>query len=99
MAKRMRNGVWVHQTELEAYRGLLTTCRDAVDARTPSTADWQAVREAVYRCVNVWMDIDDEDRVIRDLIAIEADLEAEGSPTTGIEGSESPRAEEPPAEP
>lgn len=94
---RFKNGVWVHETELEAYRNLLRTCREAVDAQTPSSADWQAVRESVYRVMNVWMDIDDEDRAIRDLIRMESDL-AEGSPTTGgVEGSETPRAEEPPA--
>lgn len=73
---RLKNGVWVHELELEAYRGLLAVCREAVDAKSPSAADWQAVREAVYRVVNVWLDIDDEDRAIRDLLAMEADLDA-----------------------
>lgn len=92
---RMKNGVWVHQTELEAYRNLLAVCRDSVEAATPGRAEWQNVREAIRRVLNVWLDIEDEDRAIRDLLAMESDL-VEGSPTTGgIEGSETPRAEEP----
>lgn len=94
---RFKNGVWVHELELEAYRGLLAACRGAIDAGSPSAADWQSVREAVYRVINVWMDIDDEDRVIRDLLKTEAELEAGGSPTSGFQGSEIPGAEDPPA--
>lgn len=71
---RLKNGVWVHQLELEAFRRLVAVCTDAIDARTPNTADWMAVREALYEVKNVWLDIEDEDRAIRDLLGIEADL-------------------------
>lgn len=96
---RLKNGVWIHQLELEAFRRLLRTCQDAVDARTPGTADWVAVREAVYDVKNVWLDIEDEDRAIRDLLAIEEDLSDGGGSTDlpAFEGSETPWAEAPPA--
>lgn len=96
---RLKNGVWIHQLELEAYRRLLKACQEAVDAKTPGTADWQYVRDAVYAVKNVWLDIEDEDRAIRDLLAIEEDLSAGGSTDLpAFQGSETPRAEDPPAQ-
>lgn len=95
---RFKNGVWVHELELEAYRRLLATCRYAVDSGTVSTADWTAVREAVYAVLNVWIDIEDEDRVIRDLIKTESDLAEGSADLPAFQGSETPRAEDPPAE-
>jgi hypothetical protein len=71
---RLKNGVWVHQLELEAFRRLLRVCQDSVDAGTPSSANWHAVREAVYDVKNVWLDIEDADRAIRDLLALEEEL-------------------------
>lgn len=71
---RLKNGVWVHQSELEAFRRLVRVCQDSVDAKTPGMADWAAVREALYDVKNAWLDIEDTDRAIRDLLAIEEDL-------------------------
>lgn len=71
---RLRNGVWVHELEYEALRGLVATCRSAVDAKTPGTAEWNAVRDALYQVMHVWLDIEDADRAIRDLIKIEHEL-------------------------
>lgn len=71
---RLKNGVWIHQLELEAFRRLLKVCQSSIDAKTPGTAEWQNVREAVYEVLNVWLDIEDEDRAIRELMKIEDDL-------------------------
>lgn len=72
---KLRNGVWVHQTEYEALRRLVKVCQESVDAQTPGRAQWFAVREAVYEVLNAWMDVDDEDRAIRDLIKMETEME------------------------
>lgn len=78
----LKNGIWVHQTEYEALRRLVKTCQTAIDAKTPSSADWQAVREAVYDVLNAWIDVEDADRAIRDLMALKESLEAGGSSDT-----------------
>jgi hypothetical protein len=73
--RTLRNGVWVHQTEYEALRKLVKVCQESVDAQTPGRAQWFAVRAAVYEVLNAWMDVEDEDRAIRDLIKIETEME------------------------
>lgn len=74
---RLKNGVWVHQTEYEALRRLVKICQTSVDAKTPGMVEWMAVREALYEVLNAWIDVEDEDRAIRDLKRLEQELSAD----------------------
>lgn len=71
----LKNGVWVHELEWESLSNLVEVCKLAVDAKTPSTVEWQLVREALYNVKASSLDVDLEDRIIKSLVRIEEELD------------------------
>jgi hypothetical protein len=94
----LKNGVWVHALEYDALRRLVRVVQESIDAKTPGTAEWTAVREQLYEVLNVWLDVEDEDRTIKDLVRIEKELDGshplpphpvqEGSEPTPLSGTD-----------